>query len=307
MSATEADRAAVRTLLGREPEADFDVVVRDAAGGPVVIRNAPLLDDGTPMPTRFWLVGPEKVRAVSRLEAAGGVREAEAAVDPEELAAAHRRYATERDRDLPEGAEPRPSGGVGGTQRGVKCLHAHYAWYLAGGDDPVGRWVAERLASMLDIDVAATSTTFRHAGRDHVIPVGPRTLLEHELVDPDPPAPAQLTNALGVVSDHLNDVIRADPEVAGAREVRVTGDEPWHLAQVERGTQVDESTVPLERAAAEDVFRALATERRAERLHNPALEPNRVDTILGTCCLVLAVMRRLQLERIVVAAGTAGR
>ena len=58
---------------------------------------------------------------------------------------------------------------------------------------------------------------------------------------------------------------------------------------------------------AEDVFRALATERRADRLHNPGLEPSRVDTILGTCCLVLAVMRRLQLERIVVAAGTAGR
>jgi hypothetical protein len=140
-----------------------------------------------------------------------------------------------------------------------------------------------------------------------VIPVGPTTLLEHELVDPDPPAAAQLTNALGVVADHLDDVIRADPEVAGARDVRVTGAEPWHLAQVERGTHVDDPTVPLERTAAEDVFRALATERRAERLHNPALEPNRVDTILGTCCLVLAVMRRLHLERIVVAAGTAGR
>jgi len=23
----------------------------------------------------------------------------------------------------------------------VKCLHTHYAWFLAGGDDPVGRWV----------------------------------------------------------------------------------------------------------------------------------------------------------------------
>jgi hypothetical protein len=28
---------------------------------------------------------------------------------------------------------------------GVKCLHAHYAWYLAGGDDPVGRWVEAHL------------------------------------------------------------------------------------------------------------------------------------------------------------------
>ena len=42
---------------------------------------------------------------------------------------------------------PRPQGGVGGTRRGVKCLHAHYAWHLAGGDDPVGRWVAAALTS----------------------------------------------------------------------------------------------------------------------------------------------------------------
>jgi exopolyphosphatase/guanosine-5'-triphosphate,3'-diphosphate pyrophosphatase len=27
----------------------------------------------------------------------------------------------------------------------VKCLHAHYAYYLAGGDDPIGRWVAREL------------------------------------------------------------------------------------------------------------------------------------------------------------------
>ena len=58
MAANEHDRAAVQALLGREPAADFDVVVRDADGAPVVIRNAPLLADGTPMPTRYWLVGP---------------------------------------------------------------------------------------------------------------------------------------------------------------------------------------------------------------------------------------------------------
>jgi hypothetical protein len=27
----------------------------------------------------------------------------------------------------------------------VKCLHAHWAFHLAGGDDPVGRWIAERI------------------------------------------------------------------------------------------------------------------------------------------------------------------
>ena len=140
------DEDAIAALLGRPPAGDFEVVVRDRHGRPVVIRNAPLLRDGTPMPTRYWLVDPRLRRTLSALEASGGVREAAAAVDPEELARAHARYAAERDATLPAGHRgPRPSGGVGGTRRGVKCLHAHYAWHLAGGDDPVGRWVDDHL------------------------------------------------------------------------------------------------------------------------------------------------------------------
>jgi hypothetical protein len=144
---TPAERARVAALLGREPQGDFEIVVRADDGDPVVIRNGPLLSDGRPMPTRYWLVGPSAREAVSRLEAAGGVREAEQAVDPAALRDAHQRYADERDAAIPaEWTGPRPSAGVGGTRVGVKCLHAHYAWYLAGGDDPVGRWVAEHLA-----------------------------------------------------------------------------------------------------------------------------------------------------------------
>jgi uncharacterized protein len=141
------DEARVAQLLGRRPQGRFEIVVRDRDGDPVVIRNAPFLADGTPMPTRYWLVGSVARLRVDQLEAAGGVRAAEAAVNPEALADAHRRYAAERDANVPDGwAGARPRGGVGGTRRGVKCLHAHYAWYLAGGDDPVGAWVAERLA-----------------------------------------------------------------------------------------------------------------------------------------------------------------
>ena len=142
----EADRIAVARLLGREPEGAFEVVVRDASGDPVVIRNSPLLADGRPMPTRYWLVGRREVLAVSRLEAAGGVRRAETEVDAVAVADAHARYAAERDAAMPpRWSGPGPSGGVGGTATGVKCLHAHYAWHLAGGDDPIGRWVAAEL------------------------------------------------------------------------------------------------------------------------------------------------------------------
>ncbi len=123
--------------------------MRDDTGDPVVLRNAPILDNGRPMPTLFWLVGQKARRAVGRLESERGVRAAEAAVDPAVLAEAHRRYGEEREAAIPADHEgPRPSAGVGGTRRGVKCLHAHYAWFLAGGDDPVGRWVAERLAEV---------------------------------------------------------------------------------------------------------------------------------------------------------------
>lgn len=146
MNALDADAERVAALLGRPPQGEFDVVVRDPGGDPVVICNAPFLHDGTPMPTRFWLVGAGVREAVSRLESTGGVRAAEAAVDPDDLRAAHARYAAEREAAIPAGhAGPRPSGGVGGTRQGVKCLHAHYAWFLTGGDDPVGRWVHSHL------------------------------------------------------------------------------------------------------------------------------------------------------------------
>ena len=146
MAGGDADRLAVAALLGRPPKGAFEVVARRADGSPVVIENAPLLDDGTPMPTRFWLVDRVLCQAVARLESQGGVRAAAAAVDPDELTAAHAAYAAGRDAAIPAGhVGPRPHGGVGGTRRGVKCLHAHLAHSLAGGDDPVGRWVAAQL------------------------------------------------------------------------------------------------------------------------------------------------------------------
>ncbi len=140
------DRERVAELLGRVPRGDFDVVVRDASGDPVVVRNAPFLDDGTPMPTLYYLVGVELVKAVSRIEAAGAVDEVEAELGVEEIAAIHLRYEHERDAEIPPNhIGPRPSGGVGGTRVGVKCLHAHVAHHLATGDDAIGRWTLARV------------------------------------------------------------------------------------------------------------------------------------------------------------------
>lgn len=145
--ASSADVAAVTQRLGRAPLAPFAVVVRDAEGAPVVVRNAPFLVDGTPMPTRYYLVDPALNQAISRLESDGAVRRFEAVVDPAALDRAHGAYAADRDAAIdPEHVGPRPYGGVGGTRTGVKCLHAHYAYWLAGGADPIGELVAAALA-----------------------------------------------------------------------------------------------------------------------------------------------------------------
>jgi len=138
-----ADLEAVRQQLGREPTTPFSVMARCTGGHPLAIRDRPLDADGNPFPTIYWLTCPDAVRAVSRVESEGWIgRLGDDPTIAASVAEAHRAYAMERGEMLP-GAEE--WGGVGGTRRGIKCLHAHYAFHLAGGDDVVGRWTAERV------------------------------------------------------------------------------------------------------------------------------------------------------------------
>jgi exopolyphosphatase / guanosine-5'-triphosphate,3'-diphosphate pyrophosphatase len=146
-----ADIVAVREQLGREPTTPFLVVARCAGGHPLVIRNGPLDADGHPFPTTYWLTCPEAVKAVSRIESEGWIAAMNDRIQEDEVfdaavEAAHRAYAADRARDLAVAASWATSwGGVAGTRIGVKCLHAHYAYHLAGGVDPIGAWVAERV------------------------------------------------------------------------------------------------------------------------------------------------------------------
>jgi exopolyphosphatase/guanosine-5'-triphosphate,3'-diphosphate pyrophosphatase len=112
-----------------------------------VIRDAARDADGTPFPTTFWLTCPEAVRAISRIESGGAIADLETRARTEHpfadaIEAAHAEAAAFREREEPGAGG---WGGVGGTRTGLKCLHAHYANHLGGGDDVVGRWVAERI------------------------------------------------------------------------------------------------------------------------------------------------------------------
>ncbi len=140
------DHEVVTELIGRKPMGAFEVLVRREDGSPVVLANLPLLDDGRPMPTRFWLADKALNKAIGRLESTGAVNQAEAEIGEATIQIVHDAYEAERNTHIdPSYKGHRPTGGVGGTRVGVKCLHAHYANLLAGADDPVGRWVQDKL------------------------------------------------------------------------------------------------------------------------------------------------------------------
>ena len=138
--------AEISAQLGRPLRAASRVLRTCHLELPVVIEVPPLLEDGTPFPTRYWLTCPLAIKRISRLESRGeiGRMEARRKSDPAfaaDLEAAHRRYESERDALLPVDANPRPRGGVAGAVSGIKCLHAHYADHAAGNDNPAGSLV----------------------------------------------------------------------------------------------------------------------------------------------------------------------
>ncbi|MBW2378218.1 MAG: DUF501 domain-containing protein, partial [Deltaproteobacteria bacterium] len=164
MTEDERNSEVLALQIGRPLRAASKVLRRCNLDLPIVIDVPPILDTGEPFPTRYWLTCPLAHRRIARIEAEGGVRAAQAKIAADQgareaLEAAHARYARDRDALLPAGtalsgertagtalsgertAGPRhrPSGGVGGSAGGVKCLHAHYADFAAGNDNAIGR------------------------------------------------------------------------------------------------------------------------------------------------------------------------
>ena len=132
----DLDLARLERQLGRTPIPPVRVACRCAAGWPVVVEQPVRAPDGEPFPTAFWLSCPGLVKAVSRLEGAGGVRALERRLDEDPELAAAFDAAMERHREL----RPEYGLGIGGVRsaRAVKCLHAHVAFALASPPHPAG-------------------------------------------------------------------------------------------------------------------------------------------------------------------------
>jgi exopolyphosphatase/guanosine-5'-triphosphate,3'-diphosphate pyrophosphatase len=128
--------------------------------------------------------------------------------------------------------------------------------------------------------------------------------LTEKFLHSDPPAPEELSQAFDVVRGHLEDVSRVIPSVADVRRFVGLAGTVSTIAAVELGLAAyDRDRIHhfvLTRAAAEDVFRTLATERRSQRLHNPGLEEARADVIVGGAVVLVGIMRYFELAECLV-------
>jgi exopolyphosphatase/guanosine-5'-triphosphate,3'-diphosphate pyrophosphatase len=134
--------------------------------------------------------------------------------------------------------------------------------------------------------------------------IGSASLTAAQLAS-DPPRPEELSNAIAIVQEHVDDALRSLPDLDDGLPVVGTGGTVTTVAAVEIGLPVQggEGTEDLvddslhgfwlSRAAAEDVFRTLAGEAERDRVHNPGLPRERAGIIVGGCCILVGLLRRL--------------
>lgn len=161
------DYKVVVNQLDREPRGVLGVAKRCSYGFPQIIVNRPINSDEEVVkvfPTMLWLTCPYLKKVISQLESTGMISEIEAKVASDSdfakaLEENHSNHAQKRlslipanvqdslERNYPKEFQVLKETGVGGIRArdGVKCLHTHFADYLALGENVIGKLVSERL------------------------------------------------------------------------------------------------------------------------------------------------------------------
>ncbi|HEX2064386.1 MAG TPA: Ppx/GppA phosphatase family protein [Acidimicrobiales bacterium] len=119
--------------------------------------------------------------------------------------------------------------------------------------------------------------------------------LTEKFLHHDPPTAEELSQAISVVHAYLEEAEREMPAVKDAARLVGLAGTITTVAAVEIGlAEYDPERIHhfvLTKAAAEDVFRTLATEALADRVHNPGLEEARADVIVGGTAILVTIMR----------------
>jgi exopolyphosphatase/guanosine-5'-triphosphate,3'-diphosphate pyrophosphatase len=159
----------------------------------------------------------------------------------------------------------------------------------------------------LVVDIGGGSTEFSYGLTEceysRSVDIGCVRLTEKYIAH-DPPRPEELLACLSLVETYVDDIARDFPGLSDApRFVGLAGTVST-TAAVEQGlADYDRDRIHhfvLTRDAVEDVFRTLATENRSDRLGNPGLEEGRADVIVGGLCVLVQIMRQLDLDECLV-------
>lgn len=159
----KADVDIVHRQLSRMPRGMVAVGARCVCGRPLAVITRPCLEDGTPFPTTFYLTSPEAVKAVSRIEAEGFMRECNDLLKNDAKIAEQYKNASESYKAfrhalalrLKDSEEHILDISAGGMPSRVKCLHALLAQTLVMGKgvNPIGDIVLNRIVDEFDPSV----------------------------------------------------------------------------------------------------------------------------------------------------------
>jgi exopolyphosphatase/guanosine-5'-triphosphate,3'-diphosphate pyrophosphatase len=167
---------------------------------------------------------------------------------------------------------------------------------LAFAGATLGLDAADAPFLVLDIGGGSTELILGTTDVDHVVSmdIGSVRLTEQWLRG-DPPTAEELSMAVSVVRTYVDEVVLARPDIKEAGRIVGVAGTITTIAAIELGYYDPEVVhhFDLTRKAAEDVFRTVATEPLARRVHNPGLDPKRADVIVGGCCVLVAVLRHL--------------
>jgi len=155
----------------------------------------------------------------------------------------------------------------------------------------------------LVIDIGGGSTEFAFGGHQFEAAISldiGSVRLSDMYIEHDPPLPEELSNCITYTGSWLDDVDRELPQAHHAKTVVGVAGTIATAVAVEIGLdEYDRDEIHhfvLTRAAAEDVFRTLATENREDRAFNPGLPAGRVDTIVGGMAILVRIMRHFELD-----------
>jgi len=174
---------------------------------------------------------------------------------------------------------------------------------LSGLSNPAPRIVV--------FDIGGGSTEFALSTQSDVyaceevvsIPIGSVRITQRHLLS-DPPAPEELSNAIGDITEYLKEVHTKIPDLGYVNKWVGVAATATTTAAVEIGLpEFDAKKIHefvLTREMAEDVFRTLATESTEDRKHNPGLEPERAEVIVGGVAIIVSIMRYFDLASITV-------